>query len=136
MTNLEKYKDEIINFNDEDQDICEEFITKRILSTFGYTDCDEVTCDKCRMLQMIWLQEEYEEPKDPEVDWSNVEVDTPIYVRSYDSDNWTPRYFAYFRNGKVYAWVHGATSWTNTDKDDVVGWSHAKLATQMNDDSR
>ena len=38
MTNLEKYKDEIINFNDDDQDICEDFIKKRILSSFGYTE--------------------------------------------------------------------------------------------------
>lgn len=127
MTNLEKYKDEIVNFNNDDLDFCEGFIKKRILSSFGYTDCEEFSCDKCRMLQSIWSQEEYEEPKEPEVDWSKVEVDTPIYVRSYDSD-WTPRYFAYFRDGKVYAWSYGLTSWTATNKDDVAGWPCAKLA--------
>ena len=83
MTNLEKYKNEIINFNDDDQDICEDFIKKRILSSFGYTECKEVSCDKCHMLQFIWLHEEYKEPKEPEVDWSKVEVDTPIYVKVY-----------------------------------------------------
>lgn len=124
MTNLEKYKNEIINFNDDDQDICEDFIKKRILSSFGYTECEELSCDKCNMLQMIWLQEEY---KEPEVDWSKVLVDTPIYVQDCISDIWYPRYFAKFKDREVYAWYDGKTSFT-VGSDGAIPWAYAKLA--------
>lgn len=126
MTNLEKYKDEIINFNDEDQDICEDFIKKRILSSFGYTECKEVSCDKCHMLQFIWLQEEYEEPKEPEVDWSKVEVDTPIYVRDNRETPWMRRYFAKYENGKIFVWIDGKASWTSEEYS--VPYVYGKLA--------
>ena len=124
MTNLEKYKDEIINFNDNDQDICEDFIKKRILSSFGYTECKEVSCDKCHMLQFIWLHEEYKEPKEPEVDWSKVEVDTPIYVKAYDTDAWRRRYFSKYENGKIYTWANGATSWSSENEE--ISWHYGK----------
>lgn len=124
MTNLKKYKNEMINFNYDDQDICEDFIKKRILSSFGYTECEELSCDKCNMLQMIWLQEEY---KEPEVDWSKVPVDTPIYVQDCISDIWYPRYFAKFKDRQVYAWYDGKTSFT-VGSDAAIPWAYAKLA--------
>lgn len=126
MTNLEKYKNEMINFNYDDQDICEDFIKKRILSSFGYTECKEVSCDKCHMLQFIWLQEEYEEPKEPEVDWSKVEVDTPIYVRDNRETPWMRRYFAKYENGKIFVWIDGKASWTSEEYS--VPYVYGKLA--------
>ena len=61
------------------------------------------------------------------VDWSKVAVDTPILVRRFD-DNWEKRHFAYFKNGKVYAWSGGATSWTIENSKYVFSWQNAKLA--------
>lgn len=50
------------------------------------------------------------------VDWSNVEVDTPILVRDDEEFNWKRRHFAKYENGKVYAFIDGATSWTTDTK--------------------
>lgn len=64
------------------------------------------------------------------VDWSKVKVDTPILV-SHDCENWNRRYFAEYRDGKVYAWDFGRTSWTapRTSDDDAKSyWKYAKLA--------
>ena len=45
------------------------------------------------------------------VDWNKVKVDTPILV-SLDDETWLCRYFAAFKNGIVYTWSGGATSWS------------------------
>lgn len=120
MKNYEKYADEIkgcdgLNF-------CRDFVKPYILKS---RDCANTSCDQCKMLQIIWLMEEYEEPKEPEVDWSKVEVDTPILVKAIDDGKWNKRYFAKYEGGKVYAWQAGGTSW---DKDCVASWKYAKLA--------
>lgn len=62
------------------------------------------------------------------VDWSKVEVDTPILV-SIDGKKWYKRYFALFDRGDVLAWECGATSWSVDDADnEVYRWNYAKLA--------
>lgn len=127
MTNLEKYKDEIINIDEEKGGFCD-FVKKHILQRFGYEcncSCDVISCEKCTMLQFIWLQEEYKEPEDPEVDWTKVEVDTPIYVRGAGDIKWFPRHFAEYKNGEVYAWRNGNTS--HTEKV-CFPYSYAKLS--------
>lgn len=126
MTNLEKYKNEIINFNDDDQDICEDFIKKRILSSFGYTECEELSCTKCNMLQMIWLQEEYKEPRiQPEV--KRLKADDKVLV-SMDGVHWQRSYFKEYDaiSGKVVVFTDGATSWSNNDCA-TRKFSYAKL---------
>ena len=72
-----------------------------------------------------WLFSEY---KEPEVDWSKVKVDTPILVRNTEKEEWQKRHFARFKNGKVYAWYDGLTSWSTAGEDDVNFWKYAKLA--------
>ncbi len=62
------------------------------------------------------------------VDWSNVKVDTPIYVRAYEDNTWEKRHFAFFKDGKVYAWLSGVTSWSANDDEDVMSWNYTKLA--------
>lgn len=62
------------------------------------------------------------------VDWSKVPVDTPIYVREHENNAWEKRYFAFFKNGKVYGWLNGVTSWTAENMDYVFSWRYAKLA--------
>nr|DAR86742.1 MAG TPA: hypothetical protein [Caudoviricetes sp.] len=79
----------------------------------------------CSAVALDWLFSEYEEP---EVDWSKVNVDTPILIRDYESSEWAKRYFAKFVDGKVYAWKNGATSWSADGEWDVTSWNYAKLA--------
>ena len=67
----------------------------------------------------------YAKLAEPEVDWSKVEVDTPILVRQGKNGKWLERHFAKYENGNVYAWVDGQTSWTGTDE---IKWKYAKLA--------
>lgn len=62
------------------------------------------------------------------VDWSKVEVDTPIFVRMSDEEVWKCRYFAMYGDGEVYAWQLGRTSWSNVIKNSPIAWKYAKLA--------
>lgn len=62
------------------------------------------------------------------VDWSKVEVDTPIFVRNSIEEVWKYRYFAMYENGEVYAWQLGRTSWSNVIKNSPIAWKYAKLA--------
>ena len=119
MKNYEKYADEIREYKGDN--FCIDFVLPNIMES---NDCSG-TCDVCRMLQMIWLMEEYEEPKEPEIDWSKVEIDTPILVRDYEGQEWANRYFAKYENKTIYAWDCGRTSWTG---DGVTEWKYAKLA--------
>lgn len=120
MKNYEKYEDEIRSYESSDS-FCNGFVKPHILKDH----CNGIDCTKCRMLQAIWLLKDYEEPKEPEIDWSKVEVDTPILVRQGEKGQWLERHFAKYENGNVYAWVDGQTSWTGVDE---IKWKYAKLA--------
>ena len=117
MKNYEKYADEIRKYNGFN--FCTDFIVPYVLKS---DDCFN-NCGRCGMLQILWLLEEYEEP---EVDWSKVEIDTPILVRDSEDGIWKRRYFAKYKNGAVYAWSDGCTSW-NT-RGFAGAWKYAKLA--------
>ena len=127
MKNYEKYAEEIKNYNGVN--FCNNFVIPVIRK-----GCECLSsCEQCRMLQNIWLLEEYEEPEEPEepkTDWSKVEVDTPILVRDGEDTEsatvvWLKRYFAEYKDGLVYAWTNGRTSW---NEDEMYGWQYAKLA--------
>ena len=62
---------------------------------------------------------------EPEVDWSKVEVDTPILVRYSEKGMWIRRKFAKFEDGVVYAW-HGKE--TGQAESYMTPWNYAKLA--------
>ena len=62
------------------------------------------------------------------VDWSKVAVDTPIFVRNIIAEVWKCRYFAEYKDGKVYTWRDGKTSWSNVVSDRPVAWGYAELA--------
>ena len=126
MTNLEKYAEEIKNY--KGYEFCKDFVKVKILNPLGLK-CG-IGCSRCDMLQMMWLMSEYTEPEEPETDWSKVAIDTPILVRNTDNDEWNKRYFAWYENGTIYAWVNGRTSWAAYDNDDVYPWKYAKLAEQ------
>ena len=120
MKNYEKYAEKIRGY--DDKDFCKDFVKPYILGT---DHCNGIDCIRCSVLRALWLLEEYEEPKEPEVDWSKVKVDTPILVRQGKTGDWLERHFAKYENGDVYAWVDGQTSWTGADE---IKWEYAKLA--------
>ena len=122
MKNYEKYADEIREKigKDEGGHFCSEFVEPYILKT---ESCFNMNCDACHMLQTIWLLEDCEEP---EVDWSKVEVDTPILVRTVEGADWVKRNFAKYEGGMVYVWNNGKTSWTANNM--TTAWQYAKLA--------
>ena len=117
MKNREKYAEEIKNYKGNDS--CHDFVRPIVLNKIN---CEEIRCTYCQSLQMLWLDEEYEEPK---VDWAKVPVDTLIRVKSYKNINWINRYFSKYKDGKVYAWNDGATSKT---AEDCSAWDCAEIA--------
>lgn len=61
------------------------------------------------------------------IDWSKVEVDTPVLV-SNDNKEWIKRYFARYEDGNVYCWLNGKTSWTAICELSIGQWDYTKLA--------
>lgn len=49
-----------------------------------------------------------------EYSWSDVAIDTPIWVAN-SAGIWFPRHFAKYEGDKVFAWVNGRTSHTETE---------------------
>ena len=135
MTNREHYSEQII-------DICAKG-ERPIIDADGLTGCSNHYCIGCSNWYKApvifgagfckaqknftkWLEEEYE----PTVDWSKVPVDTPILVKNEcGSGRWIKRHFAYYRDGKVYAWKDGTTSYTS-QQDPPSVWKYAKLYKQ------
>lgn len=114
MKNREKYAEKIksiITNGNNDINLCNKII-KPIILKQNNINCSSISCSDCRTLQILWLDEEYEEP---EVDWSNVPVDTLIRVKENKIDEWVLRYFAKYKDGKIYAWDYGCTSKTKNE---------------------
>ena len=123
MKNYEKYAEKIGGY--DGLNFCDDFIIPNILKSNEL--CSDIDCKACQMLCMIWLSEEYEEP---ETDWNKVEVDTPILVKQGENGTWIERHFAKYKNGIIYTWKDGHTSWT---EDSMTGWKYAKLAESEED---
>ena len=124
MLNKEKYMDELMKY------ACEGSIFAVLKYSGGIEKCANVSCmmcifdgnGDCCKARMRWIEQEYE----PSVDWAKVPVDTPILVKDTEGDDWKNRYFAEYKNGTVYAWCDGATSWSS--KNGKCDWKYAKLA--------
>ena len=133
MTNEEFYKDELKVIKKR---IMKDVIIDKIaVNNQGQPKycitqpCDDCIFNGCCTLEAKkqWLEQEYVEPEQ-QVDWSKVKVDTPILVKNTEKEEWQKRHFARFKNGKVYAWYDGLTSWSTAGEDDVNFWKYAKLA--------
>lgn len=122
MKNYEKYADEIRKY--KGTNFCKDFVEPYILKSIN-AKCTNTSCVKCNLYRTIWLLEDY---KEPETDWSKVEVDTPILVRKSEDKEWIKRHFAKYENGLVYAWKDSRTSWTSLYDSEVTAWKYAKLA--------
>lgn len=132
MTNKEKYLEKIA-------DIAIESGCVALVNGIP-TMCDDTPCKDCDIgdkerevccgneaygnKMKDWLDAEYVEPT---IDWSKVDVDTPILVRDFEDKLWNKAHFAKYECGKVYTFYCGGTSWTN-DADHVTTWKYAKLA--------
>lgn len=119
MKNRDKFKEELI-------EACKDanfhvFFNEHITPAYHCATYGDIGIEKRILLTMLWLDEEYQEP---EVDWSKVEVDTPILV-SMSGQDWSHRHFAEYCDGIVCAFDGGATSWTSNVS---TGWEYAKLA--------
>ena len=125
MLNIEYYKDELKEIIIRNIGIDSITGKPKMCNELFCLDCvfkDQDGCSPKKVEQ--WLQSEHVE----QVDWSKVEVDTPILVRESEQNPWLKRYFAKFKNGKVYAWDSGKTSWSIEDKIGMLCWKYAKLA--------
>ena len=130
MKNREKYKNELMDTIKKDGKICRfvknhgvaQMLGKDIKSFCG------MWCVACGTALQLWLDEEYEEPPNPEVDWSKVPVDTMVQVRDDESDKWTLRYFRWFVRGHrtpFVTWADGATS--KTAENCTEYWKYCEL---------
>lgn len=140
MTNREKFREEIIrslsgaNKDNFDCGICD-FVQKHVFPYFGdihnveYKCNAELDCDICGIMFSFWLDEEYEEPLKPGIDWSNVPVDTLVRVRDAEDEEWLLRYFKGINDKhlrrRYEAWESGATSKTASGK--YLCWRYCEL---------
>lgn len=133
MKNREKYKAKIIKMILEGKtcDFMEDLVFPQYIDS--KEDCEDYcqsrSCESCSKLFAFWLDEEYEKPPKPEVDWSKVPVDTLVRVREHENCVWCLRYFKGVDKStpekKYEAWANGATSKT---ADDVsIHWKYCEL---------
>lgn len=124
MTNREKYAKELLDIACGGTPIA---VKNGVLCACdGTIRCDE--CDlhddyNCGANTIKWCNSEYIEPA---IDWSKVPVDTPILVRHSEGGTWYKRHFGKYKNGKVYAFDNGGTSWSRSN---LADWEYAKIAT-------
>lgn len=65
--------------------------------------------------------EEYETP----INFEYIPVDTKVLVRDSVNLDWEPRHFAEYKDGKVYCFIDGLTSFTS--KSTAISWNYCKL---------
>lgn len=64
------------------------------------------------------------------IDWTKVKKDTLIEVRDFETEDWNKRYFPHYHNDKVFAYIDGRTSKTETFKSP---WEYARLVEDDNE---
>lgn len=139
MKNREKYKNELVDVIKEKGVVCKFMINHGVSKMFGKDMerfCIETECTSCTTALNLWLDEEYEEPPKPEVDWDNVPVDTLVRVRDFESEEWTLRYFKGIDNesmgSRFMAWDGGSTS--KTSYGEYTYWKCCELVEDEDDD--
>lgn len=141
MKNREKFRDDILSWVKNSDPYCDpycEFAKKNIIPSFTNCTnggCGGVTCTWCRAVFAFWLDEEYEEPPKPEVDWSKIPVDTLVRVRNSKNENWTLQYFKGISdtvpNHRFETWDDGRTSKTTDGL--IMHWKHCELVEEEDD---
>ena len=129
MKNKEKYAKEIFEIACSGGRLAFDKTTNKVVP------CNSLCCSNCLFGRNCdeeikeWCESEYVEPP---VDWSKVSVDTPILVRDHENEEWRNRYFAKYRDGRVFSFSNGATSWSAENNEDCAWWEYAKLAEPNN----
>lgn len=113
---------------------------------FNTGNCGGVTCDSCPLVRNTPYANCYaleeQEPllaikivsgilecaKQEAVDWTALKVDTKVYVRNDIYETWKPRHFKEYKDGKIYVFSQGRTSFTAIDETDNIGYNCGKLA--------
>lgn len=124
MLNKEKYAEEILDI------VCNG-------NNIGIIDghpicCDDINCKDCDINNDCdeefkkWANSEYNSTGWSKTDWSKVAVDTRVLV-SNDGKVWYRNYFAKYKNGKIYTYNYGSTSWSSHGTNIGI-WKYAKLA--------
>lgn len=141
MKNREKYREEIVKnaravSGDNPIGACE-FTRRNVLPKFGDgVRCYSINCAWCRFLVDLWLDEEFEEPPKPEVDWSKVPVDTLVMVKDFEGEEWVLRYFKGIdencEESKYMTWIAGSTSKTAYGFNEY--WNYCELVEELEDD--
>lgn len=143
MKNREKFRNEIVEtFNGKrigNEDLCC-FLRDNVIPRFTSEEdierdiCGNLECYTCTKMFAFWLDEEYEEPPKPAVDWSKVPVDTLVRVQYDKSNKWILRYFKGYEHGAVapyVTWVSGTTSATSGGLEEH--WKYCELVEAEDD---
>lgn len=147
MKNREKFRDEIVEAIKEDNDwngkmCC--FVKDNVIPRFvseediEVSTCGGMSCQTCAKMFTLWLDEEYEEPPKPEVDWSKVPVDTLVRVKDDEEDTWALRYFCEWdgdTNMKYRTFPDGTTSKTAT-YNYYEPWRYCELVEEEDDSNQ
>lgn len=125
MTNYEHYEEGIKRIVNLGLHFAVDKNTQRIApcADFECKDCLFTGYPSCNIKKFKWSYEEYVEP---DVNWSKVPVDTKIYVKNSEHNDWHPRHFAKYKDGVVWAWNNGETSFSAGGS--ATSWEYAKLA--------
>ena len=129
MLNKEKYAKEILDI------ICNTGDTPAVVDGKP-CNCKGTICEDCNFYNhpccnefKEWANSEY---KEPEIDWTKVPIDTPVYVKDFSDKQWKKRHFCKFNvNDQLYyCYYDGQTSWTSEKNDDKVYtyWNQCKIA--------
>ena len=90
----------------------------KILKVYGLSEYENYSLKfSTRYRELLWNRED-------QVDWNEVKVDTKVLVRNNPNAEWKKRYFAEYKNGKVYVYEDGRTSWNYFYKE---SWNETKL---------
>lgn len=129
MTLKEKY-DANVEFVNKLRFYCKNHNCKQSVP-FDASKCGLSKCECCTEEISFDNFEKIMEYKPP-VDWSKVPVDTKIYVKTKENNQWERRHFSHCTpDGKVHAFVFGTTSFTADNE--TSPWDYAKLA-EVEDD--
>ena len=123
MLNKEKYAKEIIDISCDGYGVAKQNGHLQPCRYTACSKCDFNTTLCCSEEIRKWANSEY---KEPEIDWSKVPVDTPIYVWDNDNGATYKRYFAGYDkiNNMIIAFDNGGTSWSSVT---TTKWDNAKI---------
>lgn len=126
MDNYEKYRKQIIDIIINCISYCD-----AIKKLAGNIDCMSTNCNDCRKNLIEWFDKEY---KEPEIDWPEVPIDTPVFVsendKNCDGPNTVSRHYYGFSEASYYpygTYADGGTSFSKKEKN-AEFWKYCRLA--------